>query len=430
MTSQLVHFRSSSRSWRRTAAAASTLLALGIGAARADEAVRWNRIATDAAAAAGTDPLTESRWFAILHIAIHDTANLVEPRFELYGEHGSVRPRVSLEAAVASAAHAVLVELMPASRAAFDQALAETLGRVPDGAAERGALELGERVARDILAGRADDGAARTVAYAAGTGRGEYRPTPPDLTPAFLPQWGSVVPFALRASAQFRPDPPPAPGSPAALADLAEVREVGGAKSAARTATMTEIAKYWYENSSQGWNRIARAVVEERQLDPLASARLLALVNIAMADGFIGGFEAKYHYRYWRPVTAIREAGEAEWLSELPTPPVPDHPSTHTVLGAAAASAMACALGTDFVEFSMTSGAPYPGLERRFCSLSQAAWENGLSRVLAGIHFRSAVVAGYQQGNLVGAWACENTLRPLDAAMKLPGERTAAAASR
>ena len=141
-----------------------------------------------------------------------------------------------------------------------------------------------------------------------------------------------------------------------------------------------------------------------------------------MADGFIAGFEAKYHYDFWRPVTAIREAssdgndattGDPGWLSALSTPPVPDYPSTHTVLGAAAAAVLAGVFETDFVEFSMTSGAPYAGITRRFWSFSEAAQENGSSRVLAGIHFRSAVRAGYRQGDAVGAWTVGAILEPV-----------------
>lgn len=142
-------------------------------------------------------------------------------------------------------------------------------------------------------------------------------------------------------------------------------------------------------------------------------ARFYALLNVAMADGFIAGFEAKYHYRFWRPVTAIRASGDAVWLSNLPTPPVPDYPSTHTVLGAAAATTMARLLGSDLVSFAAVSGPPYGGLMRSFWSLSQAARENGASRMLAGIHFASAVEAGYVQGVQVGQWAVDHLLGPM-----------------
>jgi hypothetical protein len=295
---------------------------------------------------------------------------------------------------VAAAAHATLVELMPAHRAAFDAALAQ----VKD---QRGG-EVGRRAAAVLLANRRDDGANRPVQWPAGKKAGEYRPTPPDYTPALFAHWGGIRPFVLASSAQFRPQPPVD-----SRAEREEVRRIGGQGSTVRTAEQSEIARYWYEHSTQGWNRIAREVAANRKLDEWQSARLFALMNFAMADGFIGGFEAKYHYNYWRPATAIRENGDAAWLSYLGTPPVPDYPSTHTVLGAAAAAVLARFFGSDFVPFSMTSD----GITRRFWSFSEAAQENGASRVFAGVHFASAVTAGYQQGERIGAWTYDNALK-------------------
>jgi hypothetical protein len=313
----------------------------------------------------------------------------------------------SADAAVAAAAHAALVELIPARKFDFDAAL----GSVQD----NDGAQVGKKAAEGVLAKRRNDGASRAVKYVPGSKPGDYRPTPPDFTPAFLPQWGKVTPFVLKSSAQFRPAAPLAPLSAQARAEIEEIRAIGGQVSAKRTAEQSEIARYWYESSPQGWNRIAREVAETRKLDEWESARLFALVHLAMADGFIGGFEAKYHYNYWRPATAIRETGDAQWLPDLGTPPVPDYPSTHTVLGAAAAEVLIRFFGTDFVSFSMTSGAPYAGITRKFWSFSEASRENGASRMLAGIHFATAVRAGHEQGERIGAWTYENALRPVRA---------------
>jgi hypothetical protein len=405
---------------------AVVLLLSGAAGARANEVVRWNEVVTGAAEAAQIDPLTESRWFAILHLAIHDAVNAVEPRYASYRPHSVSGEGASVDAAIAAAAHETMVALFPKAEPAFAAALAESLVRVPDGEAKRRGVELGRTVARDLLAERADDGADRTVAYTAGTMPGEYRPTPPDLTPAFMTQWGGIRPFGLESAAQFRPAPPPAPGSAEAAAQIAVVRAVGGNGKTERSDEQTEIAKFWFENSTQGWNRIARVLARQRKLDTAQSARLLALVNAAMADGFIAGFEAKYYYKYWRPVTAIQAGGETEWLSHLWTPPVPDHPSTHTVLGAAAAAALADFFGTDLIEFATTSGAPYPGITRRFYGFSDAARENGASRVFAGIHFPDAVREGYRQGEQVGHFVCERLLRPVGSQ---PDEAMVAAAA-
>jgi membrane-associated phospholipid phosphatase len=393
-------------------------------AARADEVIRWNRVATMATAAADTDPLTESRIFAILHAAIHDAVNGVERRYTPYRESTLVATDASPDAAAASAAHVVLSTLVPGARTTFDAALSEALGAVPAGAARDAGVAAGRQAADLVLSARANDGSAAQVAWTAGTKPGEYRPTPPQNYPAFMPQWGRIEPFVLASSAQFRPVPHPALASDAYAAGLAEVQRLGAEASRVRTPEQSEIAKYWYEHSTQGWNRIAREVSASRHLGLWENARLFALVNLAMADGFIAGFEAKYHYNFWRPVTAIREAAgdgnertmsEAAWKTFLDTPPVPDYPSTHTVLGAAAAAVLARFFDTDLVSFTMTSGAPYAGLTRHFWSFAEAAQENGASRVLAGIHFPFAVKAGYEQGSAVGTWVFEHALQPTKA---------------
>ena len=381
----------------------------------ASEVARWNRLATDAAAAEQTDPLNESRVFAIVHAAMHDALNAIERRYEPYREGVAAAPGALPEAAVAAAAHAALIELMPARKADFDMQFAETLAQISDKRAAAAGMRVGRQAAVRLLALRRDDGANRPVAHPAGSRAGEYRPTPPDFTPALFAQWGRVQPFVLSASSQFRPGAPLAPASARARAEIEEVRAIGGKTSALRSAEQSEISRFWYESSPQGWNRIAREVDAARGLDEWQSARLFALVNLAMADGFIGGFEAKYHFNYWRPASAIRESGYSAWLSDLDTPPVPDYPSTHTVLGAAAAAVLARFFDTDMVSFSMTSGAPYAGITRRFWSFSEAAQENGASRILAGIHFASAVRAGYVQGDLIGAWTYERALRPVRA---------------
>ncbi|HEY6359655.1 MAG TPA: vanadium-dependent haloperoxidase [Vicinamibacterales bacterium] len=389
-------------------------------AAQADEVLRWNRIARDAAAAADVGPSTRFGGVAIMHLAIHDALNATDRRFAPYRFSGPVNPAASANAAIAAAAHATLVALLPKGTPAFDTARREALAAIPEGTSKALGLKMGAEAAAAVLAARANDGSGRVVPYVPGTAPGAYRPTPPDFTPAFAMEWALVAPFALSSAAQFRPAPPPAVGSPQARADMEEVRAIGAQTSRTRSAEQSEIARFWYEGSDQGWNRIAREAAAAHRLDAWESARLLALVNVAIADSIIGGVEAKYHYNYWRPVTAIREAGETEWLSDLETPAVPDYPSTHTVQGAAVAAVLSRFFETDFVTFSMTSGDPYPGITRRFWSFSQAARENGASRVLAGIHFTSAVQAGYEQGDRIGAWAFEHLLRPSPARQPLP----------
>jgi len=392
-----------------------TLLALLAPAAAVraeDEVLHWNRVATAEAAAAQTDPITESRAFAMLHVAMFDAVNAAEPRDTPYLDRKAAAPGASASAAAAVAAHDVLVQTLPKLRAAFDRELETSLHALPQGKATDDGVALGRAVAREVLAARRSDGSERKLSSVVGTKPGAYRPTPPDLTPAFMVQWGSVKPFALRSPAQFRPAPPPAVDGEVARRDVEVVRAVGAQEGAVRSDEQSEIARYWYENSTQGWNRITREVAAAHGLDLHDDARLFALVNMAMADGYISVFEAKYHYLYWRPVTAIREGGSSDWLSYLGTPPIPDYPSGHTVEGAAVATVLARFFGTDFVPFQMESGAPYAGITRRFWSFSEAARENGASRVFAGIHFPTAVDQGYVLGQSVGTWVFEHGLKP------------------
>ena len=397
-------------------AAAAFVLSFSIAApqAGAGEVVHWNRVATDAAVAAQLDPLNESRIFAIVHASIHDALNAIDRRYEAHQSRAAAEAEASPQAAVAAAAHAALVELMPGRKLDFDQAFAEAITQLEDKRAAAAGMRAGRQAAAIVLAKRRDDGASRIVAHIPGKKAGEYRPTPPDFTPGAFANWGAIRPFVLASSAQFRPARPLDPKGSRARAEMEDVRAIGGETSSRRTAEQSEIARYWYESSPQGWNRVARVVAVDRRLDEWESARLLALVNFAMADGFIGGFEAKYHYNYWRPATAIREY-QSGWMNYLPTPPVPDYPSTHTVLGAAAAAVLERYFGTDFVPFSMTSGEPYPGITRKFWSFSEAARENGASRILAGIHFATAVRAGYEQGERIGYWTFDRALRPVRA---------------
>ena len=415
--------KTSFRPFFRAASLAALLFAAHSGAS-ANEATHWNRIAVDATTEVmPDDPLSESRILAVVHAAMHDAANAVQPRFRSFTE-GSVHAKgAAVEAAVAAAAHVTLTELVGTKSAYIGAEYDRRLALLPDGEAKARGIAAGRVAAEANLRKRRGDGADKHIETKAGTKSGQYRPTPPELTPALMGHWGRLRPFVLSSPEQFRPTPPPAPGSLLAKRETEAVRAIGGAQSTRRSHEQSEIACYWYEHSTRGWNRIAREVGTTQKLDTWEQARLLALLNLALADSFIAGFEAKYHYYTWRPISAVQEGGDTGWHSYLPAPPVPDYPSTHTVLGAAAATVLAQVLGTDFVSFSMTSGQPYPHITRRFYSFSQAARENGASRVLAGIHFPHAVEAGYIQGAAVGEWTFQNALQRLEVSPTLALKR-------
>ena len=234
-------------------------------------------------------------------------------------------------------------------------------------------------------------------------------------------------------ASQFRPSPPYALTSRAYAADLNEIKALGGdgvTTPSARTAEQTQIALFWLESSPLQWNRIARTLANSQQLDRWESARLFGLLNMALADGYIGSFDTKYHYRYWRPVSAIRAAdadgnaatrSDPTWTPLATTPPIPDYDSAHAVEGGAAAQVFQRVFGTDRIAFSTCSLTATAGgtcndttpATRSYSSFTQAAQENGLSRILIGFHFRKAVNEGLHHGRQIGALAADRLLYPL-----------------
>jgi hypothetical protein len=416
------------------------LLILGwTGLARADAVIDWNETAASAALAAGlstVDPLHESRIFAMMHAAIHDALNAIERRFQPYAFDAQAAAGTSSEAAVAAAAHDVLIELFPqipdppfppaaaaAATALVEAAYIAALAALPDSPAKTQGIQIGEAAAAAILALRAADGSDTPFldfTYVPGPNPGDFQFIP-GTDFAAAPGWGEVTPFVLTASSRYRAESPYALTSKKYAADFNEVKSLGSVDSTARTAEQTEIALFWVESSPQGWNRIARTVSAQHGLDLWENARLFGLLNFASADGYIADFENKYFYEFWRPITAIRAAdtdgnpdtvADPTWESLQPTPAAPDHTSGHSVEGGAMSEVLARFFGTDEIRFSTTS-TTLPGVTRSFTSFSHAAEENGNSRVYVGFHFRHAVTEGIKLGRKVGKVAFNHTLQPV-----------------
>lgn len=414
--------------------------------------VAWNATAGEAALATCIapldDPLHESRMYATMHIAVHDAVNAIERHSLPYVFRMRARGRTSVDVAVAAAARDTLVAAIAGIPAPFPQvcrdagtatveaAYAAALAGVPDGAAKTRGVTLGRAAAAAVIALRADDGSDTPLidtGFPQGSAPGQYRFTPG--TPfAFAPGWGQVSPFTLDAADQFRPGPPQALGSRRYARDLNEVKRLGGdglTTPTQRTAAQTQTALFWWESSPLAWNRIARTIAADRNLDVWQSARLFGLLDMALADGYIASFDTKYHDLYWRPVTAIQEAGadgnpattpDPTWTPLRTTPPIPEHDSAHAVQGAAAAAVIREFFGTDEIAFSTCSRTlpagetctdPNP-VTRHYTSLSQAARENGVSRILIGYHFRTAVRHGIGHGTRIGTHTFDTQLRPAD----------------
>ena len=369
------------------------------------------------------DPLPATRVLSMVHAAMHDAINAADPIFESYAFTGS-DPTANPVAAAAAAAHRVLVQQFPAQAADLDAKLVASLAEVPDGTGETRGVALGVAAGNFIFQLRANDGAAESASftYTPGTGAGKYQLVPP-LAFVNRPGWHFVTTWVLDSADQFRSAPRPGLNTTAYRTAYNEVKKSGILTGSDRSADETSYAKFWYENSDTGWNRITRTVTVSKGLKLHSAARLFALANMAMADGFIAGWDSKFFYDFWRPFTAIRDgandgnsgtAADPNWLPLMDTPPVQDYPSTHSVLGAAAAKVLARLLGnrTSFTFTSTTAERPLVDT-RSFTSFSQAAAENADSRVQAGIHFRFSTSAGLTMGDQIGNQAVNYFLRPL-----------------
>ena len=389
-------------------------LALVVGAAStlaaSDPVTFWNTVAGQALTPTqGTNPVGQSRIYAILHASIHDALNAIDPRYASYTPGLAQDPGASAEAAVAATSRWVLTTLIPEQADLIGTAYAQELAAIADGPAKTRGIALGEAAAQSTLGRRQQDGVDRSgdPVFVPRTGPGEYQFTEPFNFAAF-PGWGRVTPFAIVLEEHVF-DGPLALSSARYARDFQVVKEIGRVDSRTRTAEQSEIAQFWYEDCPLAWNRITNTVVLRRGLDAWQAARAFALVNFAMADAYIAGFAAKYEFRFWRPVTAIQNAAsdgnesteqDTAWQPFQLTPPVPDYPSTHALVGAAAAEVLIDLFG-DRIEYETTS-LTLPGVTRSFRGFSDAAEENADSRVFAGIHFPHAVRDGKRQGRSIG----------------------------
>jgi membrane-associated phospholipid phosphatase len=390
-----------------------------------DPVLVWNEAALRAVRAERTPPPQVARHLAMLHVAIYDAVNAVQPTHRFYRFPSALTVSTSAEAAATVAAHRVLVELYPRQAEACDAALDETLAAVPDGDAKDAGVLLGQSVAEKVLAWRRNDGSTRSLRHPGSSSPGLWRPTPPGYQPALLPQWRFVAPFAMRSTAQFPPVDPPPLNTREYAAGFAEVKALGERNSAIRTPDQTVIAWFW--NDELGtvtppghWNRIAQVVSRERGLGLADNARLFALLNITLADAAILCWECKFRYSYWRPINAIREADrdgnpatdpDPAWTSLLTNPNFPSYTSGHSSFSGAGATALALFFGTDAVRFRVGSDG-LPGVVRSYPGFWAAAEEAGRSRIYGGIHYDFDNREGLAAGSALAVYIAENFLLP------------------
>ena len=392
-------------------------------AASGQPVIDWNQVLLSIVNKPGAQPanIQPTRNFAIVHAAIYDAVNAIDRTHEPYLIDIRAPRDASETAAADAAAHSALVGLYPAEQSTLDADYAAELANVANGPARDKGVKLGEQVATDLLAIRANDGSNVTPPpFVAGTAPGDFRPTPPNLPTPVFTTWGQVTPFVLDSASQFRP-PAPQPLTSDTYTDaINEVQLVGSATSTIRTPEQTEIGTFWSPPIQNFWNQIAQTVALAHHTDLPTTARLFAALNLSFADSAIAFYDAKYTYQVWRPVTAIRLAdtdGNPDKVADpncLPlagnTPADPSYPGAHSTISAAAAGVLGSFFG-DHQSFAVTSPA-LPGVTRSFDGFKAAAEEAGISRIYAGVHTRLDHIAGLTLGHDVANFVLHNALLP------------------
>ena len=371
---------------------------------------RWNKNAISVLLP--TNPPELTRALAMTHIALHDAANAVRPKYERYAYHVTEDTGADPSAAAAVAAAEVLKHRRPAKAADIDALLAVDLAMVSNPQRLQNSINVGQAAAAAIIALRANDGSTSAATpYTPGTEPGDYQPTAVVPVPGFvlLPGWGNVTPFAMAAGNQFLGDGPPALTSAEYTADYNEVKDYGSATSTVRTTNQTAEARFWIENPPTVFNRVAQREIINQDLDLWQAARGMALTQIAFADAIISTWNAKFTYNFWRPITAIRNGdtdgndatiADPTWTPLNVTPPFPEYNSAHAVVAAASASILTDVFGP--VAFTETSTAT--GVVRTYSSWFHAAATSTDSRIWGGFHFRDACEDGEVSGLALGLY--------------------------
>jgi PAP2 superfamily len=322
---------------------------------------------------------------------------------------------LSMDAAVAAAHRAVLLKMMPAQQASIEAAYTAGLANIAEGAAKATGIAAGEKAAGEVLAERMNDGAGTPEAYRPHAAAGAYVTT----APVAVPQWAQRKPWLLTSAEQFRPAAPPALASTQWARDFDEAKRLGHRASKERTQDQTDAARFWDYSLPAIYHGVLRSVAQQPGRDVVRNARLFAVAAQAMDDALISVFDAKYHYNFWRPVTAIRNADidgndstsrDAGWVSLIDAPMHPEYPSAHSILASTVATVIKAEVGSAPMPKLTTTSPTAKNVARQWNSADEFVQEVSNARLWGGIHFRSALRAGEAMGQRVGELAARQLL--------------------
>jgi hypothetical protein len=416
----------------RTILMTSLAFALCGAATAQNPVIDWNAIAVTTALSGNqtispgsSAPGGTTLYLAYTHLAIYDAASAIDHRFRSYGPEISAPAGASLDAAIISAAYNTLTFYFPDQATALTTQYVAALSVLPNGPAKDDGVQVGKDAADSIIAIRAGDGRGANVPYTFPSvpTAGVWIPTPPAHLAPLTPWASQMVPFTMSSTSQFLPDePPPALTSQEWVDDYNQVKALGAVNSTMRTAQQTEIGLFWTEQTSKQYARALRALAVGRALSISDTARLFAMVWTASADAFIGCWNAKYHFSFWRPVTAIQNGDidgnsttlpDPTWMPLGTTPNHPEYPAGHACFTGAVATILKGYFGTPTVNFTVSSTAFTPPHVHTFDSTKELEEEVENARIYAGFHYHHSVVQGVVLGQHVANQVLVNFFQPV-----------------
>jgi hypothetical protein len=416
--------------YARPAAGAQPPPAADPAVIRAWDAIAVSTIAGPAPNGAGKANAEGFLWFPFVQAAVYNAVNGITGEYELYKWNLKAPKGASPEAAAAAAAHGVLMEYFGTSdytnsaaiAANLNAQLATSLGQIPNGLPKEQGIRYGERAVERLVELRLNDGRGAAITFDEPAAAGFWRPTPPGFVPFFAPWLGQVTPFVMDSPSQFRPGPPPAISSDLYVEEFEEVRDYGAATGSLRTVgpgSQTETALFFTDVTIGPLHTGLRDLATRRGLDISDSARLFAAVTLSMGDAAIAVWDAKLHYGWWRPITAIREAdtdgnpqttGVPTWTPLIVTPPYPDWTSGLNGIVGAASTALAQLSPDGLMDLNLTSATA--GVTRHYDVAADIQHDAIDARVFSGIHFRTADEVGATMGTQVANYALDHYFAP------------------
>jgi hypothetical protein len=381
-----------------------------VSLARADSVTDWNVKACEIAGPMSFDAPTGNRMLAVMQTAIYEAVNAITKRYPQGDIKIDAPAGASADVAVAAAGRVTLLKFAPAKAAEIDAAYQAALAAVPDAKARTDGINIGEQAAAAVLAARTFDLSVPAETYRPYTIAGVYVPTVVPL----VSSWPQRRPWLMTSASQFRPGPPPKLTSDIWARDYNEIKAIGRKENSTRTAEQTDIARFWEATGAAIYHGILKSVADKPGREITQNARFYMVVTQAIDDAMIAVFDAKYHYNFWRPVTAIRNGyidgndateRDASWTPFINTPMHPEYPCAHCIVSGAVGTVLEAEIGKTPNLLISTNSSTANNAKRTWTRIEDFILEVANGRIYDGVHFRNSTEVGTAMGRQIGALA-------------------------